>query len=251
VGDVLYGQNKLDEALLAYGEVLELCQKLAAQEPSNAERHHDLAVGYDRVGEMLRAHGKLDEALPVCRHALELREKLATQNLTNAGWQRELSASYITVGEVLRCQDKLAEALKAFQQALDITQKLVQQDPTNGHWQRDLGVVWERLGYVRQDQNDLTGAAEAYEYEMMIFGKLSWLKSEDTGLAADYAESKLNVAGVYRQIDRRHSALQLLEQARDILIDLKNRNPLSHSQEQVLDRIEKELSTFKETKNLL
>jgi hypothetical protein len=54
---------------------------------------------------------------------------------------------------------------------------------------------------------------------------------------------------VYRLLDRRQSALQLLEQAKVTLVDLKKRHPLPLSQEQVLDRIEKELSILKRPEN--
>jgi hypothetical protein len=64
---------------------------------------------------------------------------------------------------------------------------------------------------------------------------------------SDYAESKLDVAGAYRLLGRQQSALQLLEEAKNILVELQKRAALSHSSQQILDRIEKELSTFKQT----
>jgi tetratricopeptide (TPR) repeat protein len=142
----------------------------------------------------------------------------------------------------LRSQGKSEEALTAFQQFLDIAQKLALQDPTNGDWQQCLGMSWERIGYARQDRNDLTGAAEAYEHELQVLGNLAGLKPDDHGLETDYAESKLDVAGVYRLLGRKQSAQQLLEEAKNTLAELQKRAPLSTSQQQIMDRIEKELS---------
>jgi tetratricopeptide (TPR) repeat protein len=176
---------------------------------------------------------------------LTLWKQLVEQDKANTDWQRGLAVSYDSVGEVLRSQSNVKEALDAFQRALDIAQKLTQQDPTNADWQHVLGVSWERIGYVRQDQKNLTEAAEAYEYEKQILGKLSGLNPDDAGLETDYAESKLDVAGVYRLLGRQPSALRLLEEAKNTLVDLQKRAPLSPSQQQILDRIEKELSTLR------
>jgi tetratricopeptide (TPR) repeat protein len=140
----------------------------------------------------------------------------------------------------------LNEARDAYKESLSIARKLAEQDPGNWTWQHDLGVSWERIGYVRQDQNDLTGAAEAYEFELQVFGKLSGLKSKDVGLETEYAESKLDLAGVYRLQGRKELALQLLEQAKNTFIDLQKRAPLSDYRQKVLTRIDKELSALKE-----
>jgi tetratricopeptide (TPR) repeat protein len=247
VGGVLEAQSKLPDALDAYQQSLNIRRTLADQDKSNADSQRDLSWIYEKVGEVLQAQGKLPDAVNAYQQSLNIRRTLADQDKSNAEWQRDLGVSYVKVGEILRSQGKVEEALKAFQRALDIAQKLAQQDPTNGDWQHDLGVSWERIGYVRQDQNDLTGAAEAYVYELQVCGKLSGIKPDDAGLETDYAESKLDVAGVYRLLGRQESALQLLKEAKNILVDLQKRAPLSPSQQQILDRIEKELSTLKQS----
>jgi tetratricopeptide (TPR) repeat protein len=178
---------------------------------------------------------------------MAISKRLADQDKSNDDWQRVLWTSYNRIGGVLRSQGKLDEAREAYQEMLPITRKLAEQDPGNLIWQYYLGISWERIGYACQDRNDLTGAVEAYEHELEILGKVSGLKPDDAGLEADYAESKLDLAVVYRLLDRKESALQLLRQAKNSFVDLQKRAPLSPSQQQVLDRIEKELSTLKQT----
>ena len=249
VGGVLEAQGKLQDALDTYLQSLNIRRILADQDKSNAGWQRDLAVSYEKVGGVLEAQGKLQDALDAYQQGLAIAKRLAEQDKSHSGWQRDLAVSYCSVGEVLRSQGKVEEALKAFQQYLDTAQKLAQQDPTNVDWQRDLGVSWERIGYVRQDRNDLTGAAEAYEYELQVFDKLSGLKPDDAGLETDYAESKLDLAGVYRLLGRKESALQLLEKAKNTFVDLQKRAPLSAYQQHVLDRIDKELSTLKQSED--
>jgi hypothetical protein len=101
------------------------------------------------------------------------------------------------------------------------------------------------MGDVRKDMNDLTAAVEAYEYGLQLFGKLFGLTSYEPGPETDYAESKLKIAGVYLLLGRKESALQLLYEAKNTLVDLEKRASLSRSQKQLWDQIEKELSTLK------
>jgi hypothetical protein len=49
---------------------------------------------------------------------------------------------------------------------------------------------------------------------------------------------------VYRLLGRQESALELLEEAKNTFVDLQKRAPLSNSQQQIFDRIEKELSAL-------
>jgi tetratricopeptide (TPR) repeat protein len=246
VGDVLVPQGKPEQALDLYQQGLTIAKRLAKQDQSNSDWQRDLSVSYNKVGDVLVAQGKLEQALDLYQQGLTIAKRLAKQDQSNSDWQRDLGVSYNHIGDVLRCQGKLNEARDAYQEWLSIARKLAEQDPANWIWQHDLGVSWERIGYVRQDQNDLTGAAEAYEFELQVFGKLSGLKPKDVGLETDYAESKLDLAGVHRLQGRKESALQLLEQAENTFIDLQKRAPLSAYQQQVLTRINKELSALKE-----
>jgi tetratricopeptide (TPR) repeat protein len=96
--------QKLEEALKAYQQTLEIIKKLAEQDPSNAGWQHDLAVGYNKVGDVLSSQGKLKEAFKAYQQSLEMIEKLAEQDHSNAGWQRDLAAGYSRVGDVLSSQ---------------------------------------------------------------------------------------------------------------------------------------------------
>ena len=204
-----------------------------------------MSVGYEKVGEILGSQGKLEEALKASRQSLEIFKKLADQDLSNTRWQSDLSVSYEKVGNFLRTQGKLNEARAAYLEMLPIARKLAEQDPGNLIWQHVLSVSWERIGYSCQDINDITGAVEAYEHELEILRKVSALRPGDVSLQVDYAESKLDLGGVYRLLGRKEEARQLLEQAKDTFVDLQKRAPLSSSQQRIFDRIEKELSILR------
>jgi tetratricopeptide (TPR) repeat protein len=142
VGDVLWAQGNLTEALQSFRDGLTIRERLAKADPNNAGRQHDLSVSYDRVGDVLRAQGNLTEALKSFRDGGTIRERLAKADPTNAGWQRDLSISYDRVGDVLRAQGNLTEALKSFRESLAIRERLAKADPNNAGWQYDLAISY-------------------------------------------------------------------------------------------------------------
>src|SRR5262245_6203076 len=68
-------------------------QRLAAQDPGNAEWQRDLSVSRDKVGDVLVAQGNGAGALAAYRASLGIRERLAAQDPGNAAWQRDLVVS--------------------------------------------------------------------------------------------------------------------------------------------------------------
>ena len=63
IGDVLLVQGKLQDALTAYQQALEISKRLLDEDKSNSGWQRDLSVSYGKVGNVLVAQGKLQDAL--------------------------------------------------------------------------------------------------------------------------------------------------------------------------------------------
>jgi tetratricopeptide (TPR) repeat protein len=90
-GNLFLAQGDLASALKSYRDSLDIADKLAKQDPSNARWQRDLSLSYEDVGDVLKAQGNLDGALKSYRDDLAIAEKLAKQDPSNAEWQRDLS----------------------------------------------------------------------------------------------------------------------------------------------------------------
>ena len=55
-------KGDLDGALKAYQDSLAIAEKLAAQDPANAEWQRDLSVSFEKIGDVQSAKGDLDGA---------------------------------------------------------------------------------------------------------------------------------------------------------------------------------------------
>lgn len=242
LGNALKAQNKLPEALDAYLQELAIDKRLTDLGQSNAVWQRNLSVCYQKIGAVLMAQNKVSEALEVLWKAQRIAKELVAKDKSNPTLQTDLLLLCETVGDVLRSQGKVEEALGLFQQDLEIAQGLAQGDPTNDNRQHNLGVAWERIGFVRQDQNDPAAAAEAFERELQIFSKLTEQKPQDVRFATGHVVSKLDLADAYRLLGKQKEALDLIKQARDAIVDLQRRAPLSRAQTEVLDKVDKRIS---------
>jgi tetratricopeptide (TPR) repeat protein len=124
-------------ALASFRQSLTIDEKLARQDPSNAQWQRDLSVSYNKLGDVQSAQGDLPGALASFRQSLTIAEKLARQDPSNAQWQRDLSVSYNKLGDMQSAQGDLPGALASFRQSLTIAEKLARQDPSNARWQAD------------------------------------------------------------------------------------------------------------------
>ena len=100
MGEALRDQGDLAGALNSYRDSLAIREKLAKQDPSNADWQSHLSVSYERIGDVQRDQGDLAGALQSYRAGLAIAEKLAQQGPTNAGWQSDLALSYWQVATV-------------------------------------------------------------------------------------------------------------------------------------------------------
>jgi len=92
LGNALYHQRKLDEAVAA-------CRKAIDLKP-------DFAEAYDNLGIAFRLQKKLDEAVAAHRNAIDLKPDLA--------------GAYFGMGTALQGQKKLDEAASAYRKAIDL-----------------------------------------------------------------------------------------------------------------------------------
>jgi tetratricopeptide (TPR) repeat protein len=146
---------------------------LAASDPSNMRRQHDLWASHSKVGIVRMAQGDLAGALESHRAALAISARLAASDPSNMGWQHDLSVSHNNVGDVHVAQGDLAGAVESYQSALAISARLAASDPSNMGWQRGLSVSFSKVGDVRMAHGDLAGAVESYQAALAISVRLA------------------------------------------------------------------------------
>jgi tetratricopeptide (TPR) repeat protein len=87
-GDMWLRFGKIDEAVAAYQESLEIRERLAASDPTDAQAQRDLSISYEKIGDVQLRLGNANDALRAYQQSLEIRERLAASDPTDAQAQR-------------------------------------------------------------------------------------------------------------------------------------------------------------------
>jgi serine/threonine protein kinase/Flp pilus assembly protein TadD len=147
LGNILQGQKKFDEAAVAYRKAIELDPKCAAGP-------------YNGLGNALGSQERFDDAISCYRKAIELDPKQ--------------DGAYVNLGEVLRHQKKFDEAAAAFRKAIELDPK----DGTRyGHIGSPRSVSPQVAGYLRlgrllQQQKNLDEAVGVWRKLIELDPKL-------------------------------------------------------------------------------
>ena len=94
LGNVLVAEGKLAEARQAYEAGLDIAERLARDDPGNAQAQRDLSVSHNKLGDVLVDEGKLAEARQAYEAGLGVRERFARGDPGNARAQRDLFVSH-------------------------------------------------------------------------------------------------------------------------------------------------------------
>jgi tetratricopeptide (TPR) repeat protein len=173
VGDVLFAQGNLPDALKSYRDTLAIFERLAKFDPGDTDTQRQLSVSYDMVGNALAAQGNLPDALQSYRDSLAIRDRLAKSDPGNNLWQRDLSVSYSSIGGVLEKQGSLPDALQSYRDSLAISERLAKSDPGNAGRQRDLSLTYDDIGTVLEKQSSLPDALQSYRDSLAISERLA------------------------------------------------------------------------------
>ena len=144
LGDIAIAQRDLPTARDAYKNALDIRERLAAQDPDNADWQHDLSVSHNKLGDIAHAQGDRSDARTAYQNALDIRERLAAQDPNNTEWQRGLAVSYYNIAQ-LDGEDKQSYWDRAYitLNTLKMADKIL---PIDKKWLEGLTKNWSGAG---------------------------------------------------------------------------------------------------------
>jgi eukaryotic-like serine/threonine-protein kinase len=162
VGTMLKKLHRLDEALAAFREALEIRKAIAQNAPSDSESQRDVATATGDIGDVFRAQGHLTEAISQYRDEIGALQVLVDKNPSDTLLQDDLIIVNNNMGSVFKAQGRSDQALVAYEQARAIGKKLVLQNQGNARWQGDLAYSTEQVANLLLDSNRIDEAIAAY-----------------------------------------------------------------------------------------
>jgi tetratricopeptide (TPR) repeat protein len=194
-GDVLAILGRVDEALAAFREMLELAWRLDLKSKGGA--------AHNRIGRVFRDTGSLDDAGKHLETAMKLFE--------HAGDQRGVASSIDDLGKLHWLKGEYDQALGSFRDALARRRRLADR--------RSIALSLNNLGLVLQDSGEFKQALETFEQSLAIRREIGDL----VGVA-----TSLNNLGTIAQDQRDFErALSLFNEALDLARQIGDRNRIA------------------------
>ncbi|OUD15658.1 AAA-like domain-containing protein [Thioflexithrix psekupsensis] len=211
-GDMWLRFGKIDEAVVAFQQYLEIAERLAASDPTDAQAQRDLSVSYEKIGNVQLRLGNANDALRAYQQTHDILKRLAASDPTDAQAQRDLSISYNKIGDVQLRLGQAQDALQAYQQSLEIRQRLAASDPTDAQAQRDLSISHERIGDVQLRLGNANDALRAYQQSLEIRQRLAASDPTDAQAQSDLAWGYTKIGDVQLRLGNANDALRTYQQ---------------------------------------
>jgi tetratricopeptide (TPR) repeat protein len=137
-GDLFATKGDFNIALDNYRTVLDIRERVAATDRSNAQWQHDLLLVLHKIGDAFVWQGQLEEALAPYRQGVAIAEQLANLDPGSKRQQRDLAVCHGKVATVYERQGRSADALVEFNAGRDIVAALAALMPEHAQWKNDL-----------------------------------------------------------------------------------------------------------------
>ncbi|MEZ4883666.1 MAG: tetratricopeptide repeat protein [Chitinophagales bacterium] len=183
--------HRLDAALEAYQEALDIYRRLAQANPQAflpavATTLNNLAVLHSDKNEFAAA-------LEAYQEALNIRRRLAQAN--PQAFLPDVAGTLNNLGILHRAKNEFAAALEAYQEALDIRRRLAQANPQA--FLPDVAMTLNNLANLHSAKNEFAAALEAYQEALDIYRRLA--QANPQAFLPNLAMTMVNLSIFYLQ----------------------------------------------------
>ncbi len=182
IGQVRFGQGRLEEASRAFLESLQVARGLVAREPTNGEWLFALGQSEYWVGFSLAQRKELPEALRHFEAYLDVSRRLVAMDASNTEWQMELAYAHSNIASIQQLLGDGQAASRALGASATIMETLRAQRPEDTLLQRELSQVYAKLGDAARSRGALGEALKWFQQNLTLLESLTARTQEDAGL---------------------------------------------------------------------
>lgn len=209
VGDVRRGAGRIEAALAAYREGLEVTRESRSTLGNDPEVLRDLSVSLIRVGDTERDAGRVEAALDAYRESLVLTRQL--RRMLGDGLQelRDLSVSLERVGDVEHDRGQVEAALAMYYESLGLARQLRTELGDGPQVLRDLLVSLNRVADAERDAGRGEAALTAYREGLELARQLQLrtVLKDSSQVLRDLSVSLIRVGDAERDSGHSEAAL--------------------------------------------
>lgn len=220
----------LTGALESYRKSLDIRQRLAATDPTNAELRGELGASYERIGRLNIILGNPAVAMENLQKAATIYEEILRTGPTNRPVRGELglvnSAMGIAVGfSAINSLGDRKGAMEYQRKAVAILEPLVAEEPTNIIYSQYLSGCYLFIGSLQQDDGHLAEALDNYRKALSIDQPVTQANPANNYLQRELAVDYSNICNVLRNMGNYAESLENGRQALDIFEKMAATDP--------------------------
>jgi tetratricopeptide (TPR) repeat protein len=246
LGRVLRVQGRLGDSLASYEEA----RTHLIERPPGALDESELvdtkATLHEEIGKVLLDRGRNADALQQFEASMALRQHLCAQEPHSELRRRELAVAHADFGDALISTPRSNEAESYYLRALTVIEAPHGEDFGDESVQQNIARLRMRLGEHLGSRGNTAGAMTEYGWAEAAFRTLAACDAEHLSWKGDLADACLRIGFVELGRDNLAAAEQRMAAAREICLDLIERDPANPTWKHALGGIHSAFGTLRE-----
>ena len=209
------GDQSVD-ALLYYGEAVDLQKRLMAEQPLNLLYQRDLARTYNNLGRLSAARRDWPEATANYQSSMAIQQRLVEVSPRVANYRRDLATSQNNLGMVYARQGKTPKAAPLFEAASQVQRDLLDHNPADVQALMSLGGLENNRGMLLRKAGDAAAALPAFRDAVHHQSRALELAPTSAPIRQLLSNHLLNLADCYRRLGKTIEAEQATARRREL-----------------------------------
>ena len=225
-----------------------LAESLKRDFPNNEIYSRYIAAININLGTALARIGKGEEGLPLIKSSCEMFAEVTENDPKNYEAKRDVAECLQYLAFAYDAMTKPPEAIEANQKALKILEEITVKDPTNFEFLAQAHLIYNNTGDIFIKTGKLSEALDVFQKGMNYVEKMSKLNS-NTQIEVLRSESNRKIGEAYLAImekskneDLKPKIRDFLDNAKQDLLNLRQKNELGKNYEHKLILIERDLN---------
>lgn len=244
LGGTLSQLGEFQAVLETRREALNQWERLAAREDATIEECRGFALAHARLGNILLYLEQQQEAMPHFAKALEIDRLLAKSHPQNTQLQAAVAQSTVAYGLALFKTGNASEALAYYRQAVPVYESLTAADPSDARTRGMLATAHLRIAQALLRSGAAAKALAEAQLSLDMRVDLARANSLSAGARGEVAESRDALGDILVALGRRTEARQMYEQARLLLVGIRDKGQANAADRAELARVEEKLKAL-------
>ncbi len=171
-GEIYRLLGREQDAVRAYGQALELQDRLAGEFPARGAYRAEATATLDELGRLYQTLGRLERAEEAFRQALARWGPMLAAAPERPAYRQGLARAHEHLGELLRETGRSREAEKELRAALRLCERLAADFPQEPRYRQELAASHNGLGNLLAERGRLEPAAKSYRAALALCERL-------------------------------------------------------------------------------